>query len=129
VISVAMLGGGAAAADYYLEKEADCELADYYTGELEPAGRWCGHGAAALGLDGPVMGEAAKVFAGLLEGRLPDGTVVANLATVTLLRNAKGQPEHDRGKYLFILRSMGGNWRYEFSMWNSDLPAAEQLGN
>jgi len=77
VISVAMLGGGAAAADYYLEKEADCELADYYTGELEPAGRWCGHGAAALGLDGPVMGEAAKVFAGLLEGRLPDGTVVA----------------------------------------------------
>jgi len=44
-------------------------------------------------------------------------------------KDAKGQPEHDRGKYLFILRSMGGNWRYEFSMWNSDLPAAEQLGN
>ncbi|HTI36574.1 MAG TPA: DUF4440 domain-containing protein [Vicinamibacterales bacterium] len=43
-------------------------------------------------------------------------------------RNANGQPEHDRGKYLFILRSMGGNWHYEFSMWNSDLPA-DQLAN
>jgi ketosteroid isomerase-like protein len=44
-------------------------------------------------------------------------------------KDAKGQPEHDRGKYLFILRSMGGNWRYEFSMWNSDLPSGEQMGN
>lgn len=44
-------------------------------------------------------------------------------------KDAKGQPEHDRGKYLFILRSMGGNWRYEFSMWNSDLPPTEQLTN
>src|SRR5699024_3589000 len=30
-------------------------------------------------------------------------------------KDVKGQPEHDRGKYLFILRSLGGNWRYEFS--------------
>ena len=37
-------------------------------------------------------------------------------------KDANGQPEHDRGKYLFILRSMGGHWRYEYSMWNSDLP-------
>ena len=44
-------------------------------------------------------------------------------------KDAKGQPEHHRGKYLFILRSMGGSWRYEFSMWNSDLPSGEQLGN
>ena len=44
------------------------------------------------------------------------------------LKDAKGQAEHDRGKYLFILRNMGGNWRYEFSMWNSDLPS-EQAAN
>jgi conjugative relaxase-like TrwC/TraI family protein len=77
VISVAMLGGGAGAAAYYLERAAECELADYYTGEQEQPGRWCGRGPAALGLDGAVTGDAAKVFAGLLEGRLPDGTVVA----------------------------------------------------
>jgi hypothetical protein len=39
------------------------------------------------------------------------------------VKDSKGQPEHDRGKYLFILRNMGGTWRYEFSMWNSDLPS------
>ena len=41
------------------------------------------------------------------------------------VKGPKGQPEHDRGKYLFILRNMGGNWRYEFSMWNSDLPSGQ----
>lgn len=28
----------------------------------------------------------------------------------------------DRGKYLFLLRKIGDTWRYEYSMWNSDLP-------
>jgi conjugative relaxase-like TrwC/TraI family protein len=77
VISVAMLGGGAGASGYYLDRAADCELPEYYTGEKEAPGRWCGAGAAAVGLDGAVTGDAARVFAGLLEGRLPDGTVVA----------------------------------------------------
>lgn len=45
------------------------------------------------------------------------------------IKDAKGHPEHDRGKYLFILRNLGGNWRYEFSMWNSDLPSAEQMAD
>jgi ketosteroid isomerase-like protein len=29
----------------------------------------------------------------------------------------------DRGKYLFVLRKFNDTWRYEYSMWNSDLPA------
>lgn len=28
----------------------------------------------------------------------------------------------DRGKYLFLLRKVGDTWRYEYTMWNSDLP-------
>jgi len=28
----------------------------------------------------------------------------------------------DRGKYLFILRNMGGNWKIEYTSWSSDLP-------
>ena len=28
----------------------------------------------------------------------------------------------DRGKYLFVLRKIADNWRYEYTMWNSDLP-------
>src|SRR5205823_7381428 len=77
VISVAMLGGGGDAAAYYVERSAECDLAEYYAGEAEQPGRWCGRGAETLGLTGAVNGEAAAVFAGLLDGRLPDGTVVA----------------------------------------------------
>jgi ketosteroid isomerase-like protein len=29
--------------------------------------------------------------------------------------------ERDRGKYLFVLRNLGGTWRYEYTVWNSDL--------
>ncbi len=28
----------------------------------------------------------------------------------------------DRGKFLFVLRNMGGNWRLEYTSWSSDLP-------
>jgi ketosteroid isomerase-like protein len=28
----------------------------------------------------------------------------------------------DRGKFLFVLRNMAGNWRFEYSSWSSDLP-------
>jgi ketosteroid isomerase-like protein len=38
------------------------------------------------------------------------------------LRPAKGSAGRDRGKYLFVLRKMGNGWKYEYTMWNSDLP-------
>lgn len=76
MISIAMLAGGADAAGYYLERQAGCP-ADYYTDERETAGRWIGRGAQALDLSGQVAGDAGEVFAGLLAGRLPDGSVMA----------------------------------------------------
>ncbi len=30
--------------------------------------------------------------------------------------------DHDRGKFLFVMRNMAGTWRYEYTIWNSDLP-------
>jgi ketosteroid isomerase-like protein len=35
---------------------------------------------------------------------------------------ATGTPSRDRGKYLFVLRRMAIGWKYEYTMWNSDLP-------
>ena len=35
-------------------------------------------------------------------------------------------PTHDRGKFLFVLRQLGGAWRFEYTSWNSDLPPAAQ---
>ncbi|HEX7353855.1 MAG TPA: MobF family relaxase [Mycobacteriales bacterium] len=75
MISVAMLSGGAAAGSYYLDRAADC-TARYYTGEREPAGVWCGSGAAAAGLTGEVTGAGRQVFGQLLAGRSPDGAQV-----------------------------------------------------
>jgi ketosteroid isomerase-like protein len=33
-----------------------------------------------------------------------------------------GGAAHDRGKFLFVMRKMGDNWRFEYTMWSSDLP-------
>jgi ketosteroid isomerase-like protein len=33
---------------------------------------------------------------------------------------------HDRGKYLLVLRNMGGTWRTEKTIWSSDLPPVNQ---
>lgn len=30
----------------------------------------------------------------------------------------------DRGKFLFVLRKLAGNWKFEYTSWNSDLPPA-----
>jgi ketosteroid isomerase-like protein len=37
----------------------------------------------------------------------------------------KGE-SHDRGKYLLVLRNMGGTWRTEKTIWSSDLPPQHQ---
>jgi ketosteroid isomerase-like protein len=30
----------------------------------------------------------------------------------------------DRGKFLFVFRNLGGNWKIEYASWSSDLPPA-----
>jgi uncharacterized protein (TIGR02246 family) len=39
------------------------------------------------------------------------------------IKGASGQADHDRGKYLFVARKLNNAWRYEYMIWNSDLPA------
>ena len=31
---------------------------------------------------------------------------------------------HDRGKFLFVFRNLGGNWKIGYASWSSDLPPA-----
>jgi hypothetical protein len=61
VITIKMLRAGTGRAAYYLDRSADCHPSGYYLEETEPAGRWCGHGAAALGLEGLVTGAGPDV--------------------------------------------------------------------
>jgi conjugative relaxase-like TrwC/TraI family protein len=93
VISIAMLSGGAARATYYLDRDADCRPSRYYLDQSEPAGRWCGHGAAALGLDDAIADrQQREIFARLLDGRLPDGSQVAQ----PVLRRDPNNPDGPR---------------------------------
>lgn len=76
VISIKMLRTGTGRAKYYLERDAECHPSGYYLEDAEQAGRWCGHGAAALGLAGPITGLGREAFTRLLDGQLPDGSQV-----------------------------------------------------
>jgi conjugative relaxase-like TrwC/TraI family protein len=68
MITLASVASAGAAAEYY---SAD----NFYTADqTQDASAWFGKGAEALGLSGKVV-EAA--FAAVLEGRLPDGSVIA----------------------------------------------------
>jgi uncharacterized protein (TIGR02246 family) len=37
------------------------------------------------------------------------------------LKPATGTAGRDRGKYLFVIRKMGPGWKFQYTMWNSDL--------
>lgn len=45
-----------------------------------------------------------------------------NGSYTVIVRGDTGEESRDRGKYLFVLRKGNGQWRYEYAIWNSDLP-------
>ena len=52
-----------------------------------------------------------------------EGSVAFANGTYSMtLKGKSGGSYHDRGKYLMILSNTGGQWRCEYSIWNSDLP-------
>ena len=73
--NISTQGGSAAAVAHYVEhaRENGGGVGYYSEGNSAPSA-WCGAGAAALGLAGPVD---KNVLIDLLEGRMPDGTNLA----------------------------------------------------
>jgi conjugative relaxase-like TrwC/TraI family protein len=76
VLTIGRLGHGSAAADYYIDRQCGCEL-DYYTGDGEPRGVWCGSGARALGFAATLDGAGEAALRGVLAGLGPDGSTIA----------------------------------------------------
>src|SRR5947209_1211165 len=72
MLSIGKLGAGPTAADYYLRRQAGCEV-DYYAGDGERPGVWCGSGARALGLEGPLTERGERTLRALLAGETVDG--------------------------------------------------------
>lgn len=50
------------------------------------------------------------------------GPLAYQSGTYELEVKRPGGGNRDRGKYLFVLRKFNDTWRYEYSVWNSDLP-------
>ena len=51
------------------------------------------------------------------------GTLAYQAGTYEMdLAPTAGTANHDRGKYLFVARKFNNAWRYEYTVWNSDLP-------
>src|SRR4051812_962586 len=76
MLSIGKLASGAAAADYYVRRRAGCEL-EYYTGDGERPGVWCGAGSGALGLAGSLDDRGESQLRALLAGRsLEDAELV-----------------------------------------------------
>ncbi len=61
-----------------------------------------------------------KDVGGVLPAAGP-GLAYAN-GTYSLTMKTAGGEQRDRGKYLLVMRNTGGQWRCEYSIWNSDLP-------
>lgn len=47
---------------------------------------------------------------------------VSGTYTVRVAPPGGGADRRDRGKYLWIFRNLGAQWRSEYEMWSSDLP-------
>jgi ketosteroid isomerase-like protein len=62
-----------------------------------------------------------KDIAGVMPTAGP-GLAYANGTYSMKVTTKSGAEQKDRGKYLFVMRNTGGQWRCEYGIWNSDLP-------
>ena len=100
MISMGSVGGAGAAASYYTKD-------NYYTDrDAAEASGWVGVGADAAGLEGPV--DEAQ-FKALLEGRLPDGSLVP--AALNGAHAAGMDMTFSAPKSLSLLAYVGGDTR------------------
>lgn len=93
MLSVASVSSAGGAANYFAKD-------DYYVGD-GPAelSEWGGKGAEALGLTGPVSKDD---FERVLDGKLPDGTIIGSVANMGHGRAASpswGIRQHWRNAY------------------------------
>jgi conjugative relaxase-like TrwC/TraI family protein len=69
VLTIGRLGHGAAAANYYIDRQLDCDhVTDYYTASGEPRGIWCGSAAGSLGVAARLDESGEALLRNLLLG-------------------------------------------------------------
>ncbi len=107
MMSMSAVSGGSAAASYY-------RTDNYYTAEQAAnASAWVGKGAEALGLQGKVD---EKVFADLLDGKLPNGAVISSPSGE---HRAGSDLTFSASKSVSLMALYGGDKRVEVAMKES----------
>ena len=86
MLTIGRLAGGAASADYYLKRGAECSdeperqrsgaNLDYYTDDGDHTGLWLGRGAESLGLSGELDAAGEQRLRALLDGSGADGAAL-----------------------------------------------------
>ena len=110
----------------YNAKDVD-KIGAYFTGNasLMPANRSTLNGVEAIKgfYKERVTTEGATDLAIVMLSVQGHGPLAYFAGTFTLnLKPADGTERHDRGKVIWILRKLGGQWKFEYQIMSSDLP-------
>ena len=110
----------------YNAKDVD-KIGAYFTGNasLMPANRSTLNGVEAIKgfYKERVTTEGATDLAIAMLSVQGHGPLAYFAGTFTLnLKPADGTERHDRGKVIWILRKLGGQWKFEYQIMSSDLP-------
>jgi len=110
----------------YNAKDVD-KIGAYFTGNasLMPANRSTLNGVDAIKgfYKERVTTEGATDLAIVMLSVQGHGPLAYFAGTFTLnLKPADGTERHDRGKVIWILRKLGGQWKFEYQIMSSDLP-------
>ena len=103
------------------------KIGTYFTGNasLMPANRSTLNGVEAIKgfYKERVTTEGATDLAIVMLSVQGHGPLAYFAGTFTLnLKPADGTERHDRGKVIWILRKLGGQWKFEYQIMSSDLP-------
>jgi len=103
------------------------KIGTYFTGNasLMPANRSTLNGVDAIKgfYKERVTTEGATDLAIVMLSVQGHGPLAYFAGTFTLnLKPADGTERHDRGKVIWILRKLGGQWKFEYQIMSSDLP-------
>jgi len=103
------------------------KIGTYFTGNasLMPANRSTLNGVDAIKgfYEERVTTEGATDLAIVMLSVQGHGPLAYFAGTFTLnLKPADGTERHDRGKVIWILRKLGGQWKFEYQIMSSDLP-------
>ena len=146
IAAVSLVGcGGSAPAEQFGKTDAEqitqmvhSFVAAYNAKDVEKVGTFFAANSAVMPANRSTLNGLEAVKGYYKERFTVDGATDLNIQTVSIeghgplayflgtftlnLKPAGGEERHDRGKIVWIVRKLGGQWRFEWQIMSSDLP-------